>query len=394
MPEFRRAAYDILLTRLSESRRRLHVLAGPRQTGKTTLARQVIDGLDRPAHYATADDPVGQDAAWLRVQWDRARRLCADGPAVLVLDEVQKMPRWSETVKLLWDEDTARRLPLHVVLLGSAPLLVARGLTESLAGRFEVIRVSHWTFPEMRTAFGWSLDQYIAYGGYPGAAELVDDPPRWAAYIRDALIETSVSRDILSMERVDKPALLRRLFGLVTDYSGQELSYTKMLGQLQDAGNTTTLAHYLDLLDGAGLACGLSKYSGGPRRRGSSPKLLVRNTALMTAMAGVDVRDAEGDPALWGRLTESAVGAYLVNETQGTNIGVAYWRERDKEVDFVLSQRRKLVAVEVKSGAIGQRHAGLDAFLRAHPHARPIVVGEGGYPLEEFLTARPADWFA
>jgi predicted AAA+ superfamily ATPase len=393
MAQFRRPAFDVLLARLREPRRRIQVLAGPRQTGKTTLARQVLDAVDLPAHYATADDPVGQDPAWLRAQWEVARQRSVDGPAVLVLDEAQKIPRWSEHVKLLWDEDDAARRQLHVVLLGSAPLLVARGLTESLAGRFELIHVTHWSLPEMRAAFTWDVDAYLAYGGYPGGAELVGDPQRWAAYIRDALLETTISRDILSMERVEKPALLRRLFGLATEYSGQVLSYTKMLGQLQDAGNTTTLAHYLDLLDSAGLARGLSKFSGGPRKRGSSPKLLVRNTALMTATAGLDAASARADTTFWGRLAESAVGAHLVNTSIGTNIDVAYWRERDKEVDFVLSRRRSLVAIEVKSGAATLRSSGLDAFLREHPRARPLIVGTGGLALGEFLSAPAEAWF-
>jgi len=214
--------------------------------------------------------------AWIEQQWEAARLLAREAGregALLALDEVQKVPRWSESLKRLRDEDSRAALPLKVVLLGSAPLLVQKGLTESLTGRFEILHLPHWSYVEMRDAFGWTLDQYLFYGAYPGAAPLVDEPERWARYIRDSLIETTIARDVLLLSRVDKPALLRRLFELGCTYSGRILSYTKMLGQLQDAGNTTTLAHYLDLLAGAGMVVGLQKYAGGAaRRRGSSPK--------------------------------------------------------------------------------------------------------------------------
>ena len=281
----RQSLHDVLLRRLTEKRRFLQVLAGPRQVGKTTLARQVMEKLKAPTHYASADEPTLRDRTWLEQQWDGAR-LKARGSkagALLVLDEIQKVPDWPDAVKLLWDADTHAKLPLKVVLLGSSPLLIQSGLTESLAGRFEIIPVPHWSFAEMREAFGWELEQYIYHGAYPGAAPLIGEPDRWRRYIVDSLIETTISRDILLLTRVDKPALLRRMFHLGCDYSGQILSYQKMLGQLHDAGNTVTLAHYLQLLHGAGMVAGLSKYSHGQvRQRGSSPKLQVLNTALMT----------------------------------------------------------------------------------------------------------------
>jgi predicted AAA+ superfamily ATPase len=311
----------------------------------------------------------------------------------LALDEVQKIPGWSETVKRLWDEDTHQRRPLKVVLLGSAPFLITQGLTESLAGRFEVLRLPHWTFAEMRAAFGWSLDEFLFYGGYPGSAALITEPQRWARYIVDALIETSVSRDVLLLTRVDKPALLRRLLDLACRYSGQVLSYTKMLGQLQDAGNTTTLAHYLDLLSGAGMACGLQKYAGdNARRRGSSPKLQVYNTALITASSDLTLPEARADRELWGRLVESAVGAHLANAAAMGSIGLYYWRDRNHEVDFVAQQGRRLIAIEVKSGRAPQVHPGTAAFRNAFKTHRSLLVGGDGVPLEDFLSQPVSSW--
>ena len=384
---FRRASADELAGRLAEQRRFIQVVAGPRQVGKTTLVQQALASLAMPARYASADEPTLRGAEWIAQQWDAAR-LITDGKrgAVLVLDEIQKIASWSETVKRLWDEDTHARRPLKVVLLGSAPLLIAHGLTESLAGRFEVIPIAHWSFAEMRQAFGWSVETFVFYGGYPGAAPLIKTPERWARYVIDSLIETSISRDVLLLSRVDKPALLRRLFELACRYSGQVLSYTKMLGQLQDAGNTTTLAHYLELLAGAGMVCGLQKYaSDAARSRGSSPKLQVLNTALLTAPSGLTLDEARADGEFWGRLVESAVGAHLVNAAAGGTCSLHYWRERNREVDFIVTAGRHVTAIEVKSGRAPQAHRGIAAFESAFTPQRSLLVGGDGIALGEFL---------
>lgn len=395
-PTFRRPMLRALVARLREPRRTLQVLAGPRQTGKTTLARQAIETLGLPAHYASADEPTLRGRLWIEEQWELARlkaREAGTGGALLVLDEVQKVTGWSETVKRLWDEDSAGRTRLKVVLLGSAPLLLQRGLTESLAGRFELIRVPHWSFAEMREAFGWALERFLYFGGYPGAAPLVADRERWARYILDSLIETTISRDILLLTRVDKPALLRRLFQLGCDYSGQVLSYQKMLGQLQDAGNTTTLAHYLELFAGAGMLTGLAKFSGQrARQRGSSPKLQVLNTALLTAPAPLDLEGARRDREFWGRLVESAVGAHLVNSAAGTKVEVLYWREHNREVDFVLRAGKRVVAIEVKSGRKKEALSGLAEFSKAFRPHRVLLVGPQGVPIEDFLLRPAAHW--
>ena len=393
---FKRPIHGMLMERMSESRRFMQVLYGPRQTGKTTLAHQIMADLEIPSHYASADEPTLKDRTWIEQQWEIARlKVESAKNALFVMDEAQKIDGWSETVKRLWDEDTAKGLPLHVMLLGSSPLLVQRGLTESLAGRFEVIPVTHWSFAEMREAFGWGLDEYIFFGGYPGGADLINDQKRWSNYIKDALIETTISRDILLMTRVDKPALLRRLFELGCSYSGQILSYQKMLGQLQDAGNTTTLAHYLNLLEGAGLLAGLSKYAGQRvRQRGSSPKLLVLNTALMTAQSQLNLGEAKQDNDFWGRLVESAIGAALMNGLRGENIELFYWSSRNREVDFVLSRRKSLVALEVKSGRRKVTLPGIEAFSTEFRVTKKLLVGAQGIPVEDFLLTPPPKWLS
>lgn len=393
---FLRPQSAVLAARLAEPRRFIQVVAGPRQVGKSTLVQQVTDALALPVRQASADEPTLRSADWVAQQWEAARRSIEDAEgAVLVLDEIQKIPGWSETVKRLWDEDTRAKRPLKVVLLGSAPLLIAQGLTESLAGRFEVLPLSHWSYAEMRAAFGWSLDAFVFYGGYPGAAPLIGEPARWARYVLDSLIETSISRDVLLLTRVDKPALLRRLFDLACRYSGQVLSYTKMLGQLQDAGNTTTLAHYLELLAGAGMVCGLPKYAGdAARSRGSSPKLQVLNTALMTAVSGYTLAEARADREFWGRLAESAVGAHLANAAMRGECALHYWRERNHEVDFVVQAGRRLTAIEVKSGRAPQAHPGTAAFVQAFRPKRTLLVGGDGITLDDFLMQPVTHWVA
>ncbi|MXX77668.1 MAG: ATP-binding protein [Gemmatimonadales bacterium] len=385
-----------LLERLREPRRFIQVITGARQVGKTTLITQVAERAGGPYRFATADEPSLRGRGWIAQQWAAARLMADESDshgALLIIDEVQKAAGWAEAVKRLWDEDTRTARPLKVVLSGSAPLLVERGLTESLAGRFERLHLPHWSFSEMQAAFGWSLEQYLFYGGYPGAAPLVRRPERWARYIRDSLIETTIARDVLLLSRVDKPALLRRLFALGCAYSGQILSYTKMLGQLHDAGNTTTLAHYLDLLAGAGMLTGLQKYSGAEvRRRGSSPKLHVFNTALMTAGSRLTLSRMRANPESWGRLVESAVGAHLANAADMDACEVYYWRDRGREVDFVLRAGSVLTALEVKSGRASGARSGLAAFADRYRPTRSLVVGGDGIPIDEFLSRPVEHW--
>jgi hypothetical protein len=396
-PVFKRATFNILLQRIKEPRRFIQILYGPRQVGKTTIARQVMETVSIPVHFATADEPTLRDRQWVSQQWEIARIKIPDtqkrAEALLILDEAQKITGWSEIIKRLWDEDTAAGLQLKVVLLGSSPLLVQKGLTESLAGRFEVIPVPHWSYREMSKAFGWNVEQYLVYGGYPGAAALINDHERWARYIIDALIETTISRDILLLTRIDKPALFRRLFQLCCDYSGQIMSYQKMLGQLHNAGNTTTLAHYLDLLSGAGLITGLPKYYGKRvPQRSSSPKVQVFNTALMTAPLGLTFKAIKEDRNYWGRLVESAVGAHLINSAREKNLEVFYWRDRNQEVDFIVRSAKKLVALEVTSSRKKGTPSGMAAFCKAFPVTRQLLVGGNGIPIDEFLSTPVENW--
>jgi hypothetical protein len=393
---FIRPVFQAILSRVQEPRRFIQVLMGPRQVGKTTLTRQVAEAVGLPVHYASADEPGPKDHLWVQQQWNIARLATEQGqtPALFILDEVQKVADWTAVVKQLWDEDSFNKIPLKVILLGSAPLSIQHGLSESLAGRFELIRIPHWSLAEMQQAFDFTLSQYIYFGGYPGAAPLIADENRWKQYILDAMVETTISRDILSHTTIQKPALLRRLFHLGCQYSGQILSFQKMMGQLQDAGNTTTLAHYLELLTNAGLLAGVNKYAGQiVRQRASSPKLQVLNTSLMSAQLLYSFAEAQKTPDIWGHLVESAVGTHLMNTTLGSDIDIFYWRENQQEVDFILQKGDKLVALEVKSGARKMALPGITAFQKSFPHARVFLIGGQGLSIEKFLNMSAGDLF-
>ena len=372
------------------------MVTGPRQVGKTTLVAQTVLKSGLACHSASADGPTLHHIEWIEAQWNVARLLMKESnkkEALLVLDEIQKIPNWSEVVKKLWDEDTKHRRSLKVILIGSAPLLIGQGLTESLAGRFETLKLPHWSFSEMCKAFKWTLDQYLFYGAYPGAATLIRQPDRWSKYIRDSLIETTIARDVLLLSRVDKPALLRQLFELGCSYSGQIISYTKMLGQLQSAGNTTTLAHYLHLLEGAGMLTGLRKYAGSKaRQRGSSPKMQILNTALMTAISGQNISSARANKEFWGRLTESAIGSHLMSGVVKGSYEVFYWRDRNQEVDFVVRTGKKLTAIEVKSQYSSSSFSDIAAFSAAFRSTKKLIIGSSGIGIEKFLSKEPEHW--
>lgn len=393
---FQRPYHSRITRRLCEPRKFIQFLLGPRQVGKTTLVTQVLDASPIPSRMISADGVMGAGIAWLEQQWEAARIECrhaGNQGYILAVDEIQKIPGWSETVKKCWDADTRSGLPLKVILLGSSRLLLQQGLGESLAGRYETMHLGHWSYAEMKTAFGFTADQFVWFGGYPGAALLADEPDRWQHYIRDAIIEPAISRDILMLTRVDKPALLRHLFELGCLYSGQVLSYNKVLGQLLDAGNTTTLSHYLRLLETAGLLAGLEKFArDGIRKRSSSPKFMVFNTSFLSALQDKLFDVIRQNPAAWGRWVESAVGAHLLNGSLGDRYRIYYWRDGQHEVDFVLEYHGKTIGIEVKTGN-PSGHSGMEAFRRQHQPDKMLMVGQDGIAWERFLEMDPLELF-
>lgn len=391
---YERIAADSVRDGIDRLPRLIHIIVGPRQVGKTTIARAIAAEWPGPVRYAAADLPLPPEPEWIETHWELARKAASTGATLLVLDEIQKVSRWSEVVKALWDDDRHADRPVRVLLLGSSAMLLSEGTSESLAGRFFLHRCLHWSFEECRDAFGWDLDQWVFFGGYPGAATLIDVESMWRGYVTDSLVEPAIARDVLAMQRVTKPALLRQLFILAARYPAQIVSYNKLLGLLQDAGNTTTLAHYLDLLETAFLVTGLQQYSAGQvRRRGSSPKLVLWNNALVSALNLWTFASARENPSRWGRLVENAVGAHLLNHLTGPAWDISYWRHRNNEVDFVISTGGNTWALEVKSGR-PERQTGLAAFRKQHPTARALVVGTGGMTLEEFFCTDPVTLFS
>lgn len=384
-----------LRERINEPRKFIQVLFGPRQVGKTTLVSQLLEETDIAHSYASADAVATRSETWLMQIWESARLKMKTQNIpefLLVIDEIQKINNWSEIIKQQWDKDSFDKVNIKLILLGSSRVLLQQGLTESLAGRFETLYIGHWSFSEMQNAFDWSLEQYIYFGGYPGAADLISQEERWKSYIQDSLIATSISKDILMLTRVDKPALLKQLFELGCHYSGQILSYNKMLGQLQDAGNTTTLANYLTLLSDSGLLKGLEKYAGNVvRKRASSPKYQVYNNALITAQSTDSFLSVVADAKKWGRLVESAIGAHLVNYSITEKYQVYYWRASNYEVDFVIERGDSVVGLEVKSGG-NASNKGMSIFSEKFKPKNVLIVGTNGIPLSDFLQTNPIEF--
>lgn len=392
---FERTHLQRIINRIQEPRIFIQVVLGPRQVGKTTLVNQMVKKYPFESLMVSADSIGSSNTVWLEQQWEAARmKLNRSGAKefLLVIDEIQNIDNWSETVKLLWDADTKNNVLLKVVVLGSSRLLIQKGLTESLAGRFETTFMSHWSFLEMNKAFGWNERQFVWFGGYPGAASLISDEQRWKNYIKESMIEAIISKDILMMTRVDKPALMKRLFELSCHYSGQILSFNKMLGQLTDAGNTTTLSHYLSLLSTAGLVAGIEKYSNNIiRKKSSSPKFQVYNTALVSAQSRYSFEEAQENPAIWGRMVESSIGAHLLNHAVSGDFTLHYWREGDQEVDFVI-ENKSLIGIEVKSGN-SQKNSGMAAFKKKFNPDKVLLIDNAGFSWQEFLKTEPADLF-
>ena len=393
--EYIRKQFSTLKERILESRKFMQVLAGPRQVGKSTLVGQVLSQVSIPYAIEVADAVDPKDSDWIRRVWESARTtmmIRGEKEYLLVIDEIQKIGNWSEVVKREWDADTRNKVNLKVVLLGSSRLLLKKGLTESLAGRYELIRMPHWSLREMQDAFGVTVDEYIYFGGYPGSAHLIKDERRWRKYIKDSLVAPAIEKDVIMTSNIYKPVLMKQLFELGCGYSAEILSLTKLMGQLQDAGNVTTLASYLEILNECTLLTALQKYaSDDARKRGSVPKYQVYNNALLTAYKGRSFVTDRTDTQAWGRWVESAVGAHLLSMADELDYEVYYWREpargkeeKDKEVDFIIECNGELTAIEVKSGR-RRMNSGLPAFMEYFHPKRSFVVGTGGVSLEDFL---------
>jgi predicted AAA+ superfamily ATPase len=388
---FKRQLVESIARRSLEPRGFIQIVVGPRQTGKTTAILQALEQLDANSTYHSFDEERDISVEKLRSVWQEARsseRSAGHKPNLLVLDEIQRIDQWSSTVKALWDEDTRTGGNLKVILSGSSPLLLRKGLKEALTGRFELIHSPHWSLGECMQAFGYSLEDYLFFGGYPGAAQIRDDEARWSMYMREAIIEPTLTKDVLYMEEVRKPAVLAELFYLGAAYSSQEVSYRKLLGQLQDAGNTDTVANYLRLLGNAGVLTGLFKYDEKLLKvRGSSPRLLTFDPSLMAVASAKSREDLLGDGATRGHVIESAVGSYLLARSQAEGFSLFWWREGEREVDYVIRKGTKRTAIEVKSGRIKNRN-GMRAFLEKYPGTYALVVGSPEYSIEDFLLGK------
>lgn len=386
---YQKSEYQLIKSRLEEPRKFIQVVMGPRQVGKTTTVKQVLKTFNGNYLFFSADDVAIDNSSWVSDCWESARALKESrgySSMILAIDEIQKIQNWSEAVKKEWDFDTFNDIDIKILLLGSSRVLLEKGLSESLAGRFEEIRMTHWDYQEMRECFNFTLNQYLFFGGYPGAAQLTEDRERWASYIQSSIIDATINKDILMNTQIRNTALLRQVLVEGSHYSGEELSSNKMLGLLQKKGNAETIITYTNLLKESGLLCGLQKYSNDDSRtKGSVPKYQVFNNALKTANTPISFEQALSDRKLWGRIYESAVGAWLINMGFKHHFDVFYWRNGTNEVDFVLRKAKSLIAIEVKSNRTKETE-GLNLFKETFKPDKAFIVGDGGIPLQDFFS--------
>jgi len=359
---------------------RIQLITGPRQVGKTTLLSRLADELGERALYAAADAPEAAVPGYWERFWAAVEFRAGKGATVVLLDEVHVLPDWAASLKAYWDRFRRQHLPIHLVATGSSALRVTQGSRESLAGRFERIVFSHWTAAALASAFTVPLADAarhsLLFGTYPGAWDLRTDPVRWRAYIRDAIIEPAIGRDVLAMGQVRRPALLRQVFAVAVGSAAGIVSLQKLQGQLADRGALETIAHYLELLRDAYLVAGLEKFSTRAARRRAAPaKFVTLNNALLTAMHPEGPPEAERDPARYGAWVENACLASAINQGQR----VTYWREEPLEVDGVVEGDWGSWALEIKSSRFDSRDlAGLLEFSRRHPAFRPLVITRPG----------------
>lgn len=387
---YQRRHLNILKSRMAEPRRRMQIVMGPRQVGKSTLVGQFTEGVSVPFDFFAADGVNRFDSSWIPNKWQQVRMrmdIHSEQEHILIIDEVQKIRGWSEQVKKEWDEDSRSHRNLKVILLGSSRLLLQKGLEESLEGRFETIKMGYWDWQEMHEAFGFSMDEYVYFGGFPGLAPDIQDEDRWRNLMEDSIISPILTRDILEIEEIRNPALLRQVFELACIESAKELSLTKMQGTM-NSGTVPTIKNYLDILNKSMIVQPLQNYS--PSRvkeKQSVPKMQVFNNAFRNRFGTFSFDEARVDPAEWGRLVESAVGAHLANRAMTDDYELFYWRnERRQECDYVLRKGQALVAIEVKSGSV-DKTVGFEKFKErfADKVTAAFIVGPHALPLDDFF---------
>lgn len=387
---FTRSHLEILKSRIQEPRRTMQVIMGPRQIGKSTMIGQFANITTTPYNLFTADGVGKTNTSWISQKWHQSRMemdIRHEEEHILIIDEIQKILGWSEIVKMEWDRDTRENRNLKVILLGSSKLLIQKGLDESLAGRFETIKMGYWEWEEMKTAFGFTLDEYIYFGGFPGLAPYIHDEERWRKMMEDSIVSPILTKDIFEVEEIRNPSLFRQVFELASIYSGREMSLTKMQGVVNN-GTVPTVGSYLDIMDKTMLAKPLHKFEPSQvGQKNSVPKLQVYNNAFKNGLGTGSFVDARMDFTLWGRVVESAVGAHLANRAVIDGFDLLYWRTPEKkEVDFVLRKGEKLIAIEVKSGAAKDTR-GYEAFKNKYAEniCQAMIVGPEGLPLDLFF---------
>ena len=395
---YKRAQLSVLESRMAESRRTIHVVMGPRQVGKSTMIDQFVEHTSDPYSLFSADGVGKTNTDWISEKWYEVRTkmmLYGENEHILIIDEIQKIAGWSETVKKEWDQDTRDKRNLKVILLGSSRLLIQKGLEESLEGRYETLKMGYWEWEEMREAFGFTMEQFIYFGGFPGLAPYINDEDRWRKMMEDSIISPILNRDILDIEEIRNPSLLRQVFEIGSMYSSQEISLNKMQGVV-NSGTVPTISSYLRILDETMLVKPLYKYDNSTiKTRNSVPKMQAYNNAFRNSYCQHTFEEAVMNKVEWGRQVESAVGAYLAGRSVFDGFQLLFWRDEKKnECDYVLKKGESLIAIEVKSGH-ADNIEGYLAFKNRFGRniVNSFIVGPEGLPLEDFFKLNIPSFF-
>ena len=385
-PQFYRIQQD-----MGYAGRYFHVITGPRQTGKTTVAIAAAE-VNGAYVYANADEPICNHRDWIASNWQKARSKASTNlQCTLIIDQVHRLCGWAEIFKDMLTTDASGRHIVKLVLISSMPALIKKDLTKHFGGRYQLIRLQHWPYRLMQEAFGYSIRQYLYYGGYPGGYETNNFPDLWRQYLLDRVIEPAISRDIFPLR---DGGFLRRIYALICQNSGHVMSYRRICSLLDSGDSKSAVSHYLCKLAHTGLIGIIGKFDNlQMNSANSSPKLLVRDTSLMTAFSCLSFSEVEKDPVFFSHLKKTAVGAHLINGTIDSDIEVFYWLDRNRHVDYILQRGRDIIMIEVLTNASQFRYDGYSIFAQKYHPKRHIVVGDTNVDLSRFFATSPIEWF-
>lgn len=398
--KFERTHVQALLSRLSLPSPAVQAVVGPRQVGKSTLIRQVLEKLEAPTVFLSCKSVQYRQTGWIHKEWEIARLLAKHhGHCVIAVDDAQRLPGWAPLLCQLHKEDLEQQRDIRIVITGSSELELLQQLKDKFPQSHEVIRAGYWTYPEMRCAFNWGIEQYLFYGGLPRSGDEPSDDETWLNWIRELMFDNLLKEDVKAVAPAQNHEAIFDYFKVSSVHSGNIMSYAQLAQKLPFTVKPTTLANYQKVLSRAGISNGLARIQdGGEISRSGSPKLQLSSNAWLTGMMNSRFDKLRSQGVIWKQVFKSAVGAHLLNFAQENAYSVHYWFDRQHRVDFVLKKNDALVPIVVMPGDVKQGTDAIQAFAKnnAMPHAIILQAGNDDASLsphhmniEAFLSSAP-----